>query len=232
MRDFIDHLERQLVLAGRAEAQRGPVSRLARSTAAVPRRWASVVAVAAAIVAGTVLSGLPTGPAPELAQAYAVFSKPAVDASGLLRAVPGVADLLRLSGLHPDPRHARAISTPWGTGYVLPADNGHSLCVLTPGGRGTWEGSCARGKTARYGTEVLLGGRYRRDAELVQVLPVGASAPVVRYQNGTTRTLTLRDGVGAIVVHSRVTVTWRVDGRDFKLQFAPAGICSPQSLLC
>ena len=136
MRDFIPQLEQQLIGAARAEARRGRATRFARSMVWLPTRSAAAIAGAAAAVVLAVLVGFPSSSSPSLALAYPVLAKPATDASAVVKRIPPAArEILVAAGA--TPRQARAISTPWGTGYALPAKNGESLsktALNVPGG--------------------------------------------------------------------------------------------------
>src|ERR1700682_145699 len=142
MRDFIPQLEQQLIGAARAEARRGRATRFARSMVWLPTRSAAAIAGAAAAVVLAVLVGFPTSSSPSLALASRVLAKPATDASAVVKRIPPAArQILVAAGA--TPRQARAISTPWGTGYALPAKNGRTLCLATPDRYDrSWAASC------------------------------------------------------------------------------------------
>ena len=234
MRDFVCQLEQQLIVAARAETRRGPVTRFARSLVALPTRSAATIAGVAATVVLAVLVGYPTSSAPSPALAYPVLAKPPTDASEVVKRVPlGARQILMAAGAAP--RQARAISTPWGTGYAMPAKDGRTLCLATPGGDRSWAASCGgglphSGPSITSGPGIISEDRGR--AEAVELLPAGADDPVVRYANGTTKTFPPKDGVSAIEVRQPATITYRVGRISWKVELAPLGYCIPRPLGC
>ena len=69
-------------------------------------------------------------------------------------------------------------------------------------------------------------------AEAVDLLPAGTTDPVVRYANGTTKTIPANEGVSAIEVRQPATITYRVGKISWKVQLAPLGYCIPRPLGC
>jgi hypothetical protein len=235
MRDFIPQLEQQLIGAAQAEARRGRATRIARSIVWLPTRSAAAIAAAAAAVVLAVLVGVPTSSSPSPALAYSVLAKPATDASAVVKRIPpGAREILMAAGA--TPRQARAISTPWGTGYALPAKDGRTLCLATPDRYDrSWAASCGGG-LPRSGHNIMAGPgimlETRGRAEAVDLLPAGASDPIVHYGNGTTKTFPPKDGVSAIEVRQPATITYRVGSTTWKVELAPLGYCIPRPLGC
>jgi hypothetical protein len=235
MRDFICQLEQQLVVAARAETRRAPAAKVARSAVAMPTRSAATIVATAAAVTLGVLVGLPTSSSPSVALAYPVLAKPSTDARNLVKRIPLAArQILIVAGAAP--RQARAISTPWGNGYAMPTKDGRSLCLAAPDPYDhSWAASCGggvsgSGPTTKSGPGIMLESRGR--AEAVDLLPAGASEPIVRYANGTTKTFPVNDGVSAIEVRQSATITYRVGKIFWSVTLAPLGNCIPKPLGC
>ena len=234
MRDFIFQLEQQLIAADQAETRRPRVARFARSTAAMPSRSAATIAGAAAAVTLAALVGFPTSSSPPAVLAYPVLAKPPTDASQTVNRLPvGAWQILTAAGAAP--RHARAISTPWGTGYAIPTKDGRTLCLAIPDGHDrSWAASCggasSSGPRIKSGPGIMMEGKGR--AEAVALLPAGATDPVVRYANGTTKTIPATQGVSAIEVRQHATITYRAGKLAWNVQLAPLGSCIPRPLGC
>jgi hypothetical protein len=201
MRDYVDQLERQLLVAAREEAGRERRGRLSP-------RW-GVIAGLAAVAGAAVAIAFSTGSAPERALAYPVLVRPATDASAL-----DIGPELQRDGA--DLHAARRISTPDGTGYAIPMAGG-GLCLAIPDpvdGYGKTCGSAA--EIARRGLpSALVPSANAKDgavAAFVAVLPADASAPVVHHADGSTETLAVQDGVAVTAVRDNVTITYEIDG--------------------
>lgn len=213
MRDYVDRLEDQLVLAARTDARRGKGRRIARVVAASPRRYVSLMGIGCAAVVAAVLV-LSAGSSPDRALAFPVLSRPVTDAS-----VIDIAAQLERNGA--DLTDARAISTPYGTGYVIPTRQG-GLCLAAPDPSEGYGETCGTADEVTHRGLVLAivppdpsdstPSTASTAAEFVAVLPSGATAPVVHHANGTTDTLPLDDGMASTLVRDDVTITYEVDG--------------------
>lgn len=160
-----------------------------------------------------------SGSAPNLAQAFPIFDRPATTIS---RAA--LASILNDSGatLHNaqlDVRRARAFSTPLGTGYAVTDTHANVICVAAPGfpargaAGGSWGAACGKAslaKTAGAGGLKTYGSVGQ--VSYVAILPQGATA-TVRQAGGMPRALPVPDGVLAIVVHHQTSVTTHIAGR-------------------
>jgi hypothetical protein len=235
MRDFIHQLEQQLIVAAGAETRRAPTARFARSTVAMPVRTTATIAAAAAAVAFAVLVGFPSSSSPTLAQAYPVLAKPPTDASDVVKRIPpGARQILIAAGAAP--RRARAISTPWGTGYAMPTRDGRALCLAIPDPYDhSWAASCGGGVSIsgagiKSGPGMISESKGR--AEAVDLVPAGAAEPIVRYANGTTKTFPAKHGVSAIEVRQPATITYRIGKISWSVKLAPLGYCIPRPLGC
>jgi hypothetical protein len=235
MRDFIFQLEQQLIAADQAETRRPRVARFARSAAAMPSRSAATIAGAVAAVTLAALVGFPTSSSPPAVLAYPVLATPPTDASQIVNRIPaGARQILIAAGAAP--RQARPVSTPWGTGYAMPTTDGRTLCLATPDRYDrSWAASCGGGVSSsgpgiKSGLGIMMEDRGR--AEAVDLLPAGATDPVVRYANGTTKTIPANEGVSAIEVRQPATITYRVGKISWKVQLAPLGYCIPRPLGC
>jgi hypothetical protein len=80
-----------------------------------------------------VLISLSAGSGPQLAQAFPVFARPATTISRDALAAILSQDGATLGDARLDVRHARAFSTPLGTGYVVTDTRADLICVSAPG---------------------------------------------------------------------------------------------------
>jgi hypothetical protein len=191
-----------------------------------PRRsLAAAVAVIAGCVA--VLIGASSGASPSaaLAKEFPVFKQPAIAGRKLL------ASILREQGALPrnvrvDLRSARAIHTPYGTGYVMTDRGANLMCVAVPGGHG-WGADCGSVHASlTYGAGGLQTYPTAHSAELVYVLPAGATA-TARAAGGKTRALALPNGVLAIVVHHLTFITIHIARHANITALATPSECDP-----
>lgn len=208
MRDFVERLESSLVGAAEEEAHRSTRARLTGFARALPLGYRNLTAVAAAAVLAVVLV-VSTGssPRPTLA-ALPVLSRPATDASALRPYVP----VLSKSGASFG--EARAIQTPYGRGYVIPARKRGLLCLAIPDTvpRSYGEACTPIDQAQRSGIVATLispqGGSA--SSEFVGVFPDDASRPEVAHLDGRVTRLALHDGVAAATFDEDVTITVHV----------------------
>jgi hypothetical protein len=208
MRDFVDALELALVQAAEREADRSFGQTMVRRIVAIPRAHAvfvSAMSAAAVVVALLVVSTSPPPSAP-----LAVLWRPAVDVSPLRPQLPVL--------VHNKAKFeaARAIDTPYGRGFVVPAPRRDSVCLAVPDiVPASYGQTCARVDQAeRRGMFAMLVAPEGSSSlsEFVAVFPDGASRPEVVYRDGRKRYLELRDGVAAATFGEDVKITLRVDG--------------------
>jgi hypothetical protein len=218
MREFIQRLETSLVQAAEQEAVRGSGARLARSARALPGYLAlTALATAAVLAAVLVLSTVPS-PNPTLAS-LPVLSRPSTNASS---ARPYMPVLSRSGASFGD---ARAIQTPYGRGYVVPAPRRHLLCVAIPDTvpKSYGETCLPVDQAERTGIVATLiapqGGSA--SSEFVGVFPAGASRPEVIHRDGHVSRLALQDGVAAATFDEDVTIRVRV-GKETQTVRIPA----------
>ncbi len=219
-----DHI-RRATDAGEDRAGRAPTRprrRLPRPRRALLSGAAGAAGVLALVAAGALLLSPGPGPAGSArALAFPIFSEPATDVSAMRFYLQ---TLVRRGA---DLRDARAIATPYGTGYVTTGAGGSELCVAVPprppGGRVEYVGSCEQvAKAGRAGLVVSLAGS---DAvEFVAVLPSGASDPVAHEANGIANALAARAGIVGTVEHRATTITYRVGESDASIGVAPTGV--------
>ena len=100
-----------------------------------PRRSLAGVAVLALSACVAVLIGL-SGSSPDLAQAFPIFGRPATAISREALASIVSQQGATLGDARLDVRHARAFSTPWGTGYVVSDTRANPICSPPPASPG------------------------------------------------------------------------------------------------
>lgn len=201
--------------------------------ATTPRRWAAALTAAALIACVVAFIDLTSESAPSLAQAFPVLNSPAIS-------VPELVGLLRdggatLENARVDVHDARAITTPWGTGYVLTDKDANRICLAVPGlGHAWWAGCGTATMAKRQGVDIELSFDKAEAAEYVAVLPKGATA-TIQLQDGKTKVSPLREGVLAIVIHHPTIITTIVAGRTTQTTLTPpskspttgAGVSAP-----
>jgi hypothetical protein len=218
MRDYIDELERRLTWAARTESEPGRAARII-SKAGSPSIRGSLTAIAVAVVAIIALLSLSVGRPPR-ALAFPVLDRPATDAQAISSIVP----LLVRNGA--DLGHARAITTSYGTGYVIPSADGSKLCLAAPDlADGYGEGCSPVDQARRQGLVLTM--ISPTTAELVAVLPTSASTPILRSASGTTTRLPMSDGVATTVVNTKATVTLQIGDYTSTIDLTPTGTCAP-----
>lgn len=211
LRIFNVVLDSAVTLPAKAPAQRRAVMSMRTAALALT---ALVVAVALAL--GLTVFGTPS---PALAKKFPVFaaSQSELDST----------TLKALQEANVDTTSARAIATPYGRGYVTTSGDGGELCVAVPPGNAeelhsalkdspagsnfSLIGGCAPTASAED-RGLFLNAPSRHATEIVVVLPVGASTPVLRGANGQMSTLTPELGTVAAVSHEAATLEYEVDG--------------------
>jgi hypothetical protein len=215
MRDFVQRLEMDLVEAAEHEARRSAGARLARSARAVPNAYriaglATAAVLAVGLVIGTSLSS-------NRAVALPVLSRAPTDASA---ARPYMPVLARTGARFKD---ARAIRTPYGRGYVVPAPARNSLCLAVPDvvPRSYGETCVPVNRAERTGVVATLISPEgsSKPSEFVGVFPSDASQPKVIHPDGRVTRLAPHDGVVAATFNEDVTVVVRVgsQSQDIKI---------------
>ncbi|MFZ1997252.1 MAG: hypothetical protein WAU75_24260 [Solirubrobacteraceae bacterium] len=174
------------------------------------RRWVASGTVVAAALAAVLVISL-SGHTPDVAHAFPILnSSSTITPAELSRSLlyygvsPGNSDGIDL-------KHGHAVSTRWGTGYVLSNPRRTAICVVAPGLTSDgWGAACApRNQAAKTGVFY----EYAYDAALhtarmIGLLPDGATVTTTA-RNGRPHRVTLRHGVLAInISHAeRVAVT-------------------------
>jgi hypothetical protein len=209
---------RPAIAPPRARAARPPATRLGARKSLWRVPTAALAAVAALVVA--TLSILPAA-APSLAQAFPILSErgrvlPA-------RFVQALRSQWRTGASpHFDLKHARAFSTPAGTGYVVVDQRSRWLCILVPGLSASGaSGRCEQVSLARVGEPRLslrIGGRARQ--EIVALLPRGAGV-TSPSPSGQISRLTLHRGVLAIASRNPVTLLTTIGGHTASTTYRP-----------
>ena len=215
MRDFVERLETGLVQAAEQETHRstrlgsqGPLALSRSATGLHPRRNPSS--------AWPVISSGPS-PKPTLA-ALPVLSRPATNASAVRPYTP----VLAKSGASFS--EARAIQTPYGRGYVIPAPKRGLLCLAIPDTvpKSYGETCTPVDQAERTGIVATIaphGGSG--SSEFVGVFPDDASRPEVTSRDGRVTRLALNDGVAAATFDKDVTITVHV-GKEVQTVEVPA----------
>jgi hypothetical protein len=168
-----------------------------------------IAVVIACIVA---LIGLSSGSSPDLAQAFPVFARPSsvISRGALAQIVSQGGATLRNAGL--DVQHARAFSTPLGTGYVISDAHADLICAAAPAFDKAWGASCGTVSQAkREGAGGIQAYGSVGEASYVAILPADATATIGRL-GGPSRRLDMHDGVLAIVVHHPTVVRTLIAG--------------------
>jgi hypothetical protein len=219
MRDFVERLETGLVQAAERETQRSTRARLARSARTPPLGYRNLTALATAAVLAVVLV-LSTGPSPNPAlAALPVLLRPSTNASAVRPYTP----VLSKSGASFG--DARAIQTPYGRGYVIPAPKRGLLCLAIPDTvlKSYGETCTPVDQAERTGIVATLiaphGGSG--SSEFVGVFPDDASRPEVTYRDGRVTRLALHDGVAAATFDKDVTIAVHV-GKAVQTVVVPA----------
>lgn len=208
MRDYVQNLERELLRAARLYEERSPLKRTF-SRAAANRRLPAATAIALVVSAVTVIALLSGGADPDRAAAFPVLKRTPIEAAGIRSRVPQLVDADAQFS------EARAIETPFGKGYVVPAPESDQLCLAIPeqSSRG-FGGVCeSLAGARRQGIAVTLvppADATSPRSEFVAVLPAGAPSPIVEHADSSVSRLPTVDGVAAGAFSDDVTVTLRI----------------------
>lgn len=191
--------------------------------------WRALALVSVAIVAAAVvvvaLIGFSTGSSHKLSRTFPVFGKTSTDASGFLTAVlrdQGVVDAKA------DARHARAIATPVGTGYVVTDNRADLICIATPSFAGDLASDCSTVDQAKL-HGIAAPKAYDKSDHAVAwtaVLPSGATA-TLRDARGRAAPMSATNGVLSVVVHQLSFVTITINGHATTTALATQSECDP-----
>lgn len=181
---------------------------------------ASGMVAAALVVALTVAW---SGSAPNVAQAFPILnSPPALTPTALQQSLKSYGAAPRDGGVNI--ANGRAVGTPWGTGYILTSPDNTFVCVVAPGlSSADWGASCAQTKLATSSGTAREEYAYdpaTHAARLLALLPQGATA-TMQTGDGTTRRLSLSDGLLAVDITSRTQITITINGHTTTDQFSP-----------
>ncbi len=205
-----DDLKRRILASTPSWASLPQGGRTVAPRAARRQRWVASGAVVAAALAAVLVISL-SGRAPNIAQAFPVLKDPSTITPSELRsslAIYGTApnnDGLEIG-------HGRAVSTRWGTGYVLTNPRESFICLVAPGvDSHDWGASCAsRSQATITGTSLYV---YAYDsalhsARLIALFPRGAVVTTTA-RGGTRQRVRLDNGVLAINVSrpEQITIT-------------------------
>jgi hypothetical protein len=206
------------------QMRRGRTAALKRGRA---RRWVASGAVVAAALAAALVISL-SGHAPNVAQAFPVLKSSATITPSELQSS------LKLYGVSAsndglDIGRGRAVSTPWGTGYVLTNPSETTICFVAPGlNSQDWGASCAdRSQATAAGT---IGHTWAYDpathsARFIQMFPRGAVV-TTRAGDGIRRSASLDHGVLAINVSQPEQIAITIAHHTTTEQLAPKDAAS------
>ncbi len=205
-----DELKRRILASAHDWTSIPQSGRTAPPRATWRQRWAAGGAVAAAALAAVLVIS-PSGHAPNIAQAFPVLkAAPTITPSELRSSLTRYGTGPNNDGL--DIGHGRAVSTRWGTGYVLTNTRERFICLVAPGlDSHDWGASCAsRSHATTSGTSLYL---YAYDsalhsARLIALFPRGAVVTTTS-RGGTRHRVRLDNGVLAIDVGrpEQITIT-------------------------
>lgn len=233
--DSLGGFERRLLGELRAVVEQRATRELGvRSTRRPATAWPGLTlrrsligAAGIACIAGVVSLVSLSGSSPGLAQAFPIFARPAtlISPGALASILSDSGASLRNARL--DVRHARAFSTPLGTGYVVSDTHANVICVAAPGFTApgarsrSWGAACGNARLAkRDGAGGLLTYGSVGQTSYVAILPNGATATVRRF-GGAPRPLPVPDGVLAIVVHGPSVIATRIAGHTISTVLRP-----------
>lgn len=204
MRDYLNTLEDQLLDLARNADRPAPAPTAAAKRRIAPRFAIPAVAVVAAALVGVLaVSG---GPAAPGALAMPILAAPSIDVTDTK-----VAELLRRNDV--DLQRARRITTPTGTGYVIPNRDERQFCLVVPDPVDGYGNGCSTLEQIQRRGLISIQSPSATDpsspASFVAVLPQTAEAPSVSFEDGSTTTLELRNGVATLETHQNATVTYR-----------------------
>jgi hypothetical protein len=170
------------------------------------RRLAGVAAVATGALATAIVIVAVTGSSSvdQADAALLVFRRPAVDAKFLRRDTPV------LARKQADYAKARAIDTPNGRGFVVPAADG-SVCLAVPDDDGYGESCADADQIDQRGLPVAL--TSSDGGTMAAVLPSTASAATLHLGDGTQKPLAITDGVITAAATGKASVTYRLGAK-------------------
>ena len=212
-----------------------PIGLTRRVSAWTRGRQAVAATVAIGTVAAAALAGVLASSSGSIAgRAFAlpVFAKPASDVRPLRT------ELEVFVRHDADLRDARAITTPYGTGYVTTNADGSEVCAAVPlpppppAGDLALAGTCDE-TTPGDPAGLVMTVSDTSAVEWVGVLPAGASDPVAQNADGTTTPLTMQDGVASIVEQAPATITYQINNQtaSFNVQPSPS-TCGAAATSC
>ncbi|HEY6399552.1 MAG TPA: hypothetical protein VIX82_19065 [Solirubrobacteraceae bacterium] len=186
----------------------------------VQGRLASGIALAAALAVVLVISL--TGRAPNIAHAFPILNGPStITPSELSRSVLYYGVGPGNDGI--DLNHGHAVSTQWGTGYVLTNQQESAICVVAPGLTADgWGAACATRSRATT-TGIFYGYAYDaalHSARVIGLFPKDAIITTTAH-GGLPHRLPLHHGVLAVNISRPERLTITVDHRTFISQIAP-----------
>jgi hypothetical protein len=233
MNDYVESLALELRRTAEREGSR---RRTRLAEARVPTRRAMTAAAAAFALAlfGLAGSSVIGGTRSERAFAFPVLARAATDASHI-----DIAPQLRRTGA--DLTEARAIATQYGTGYVLPTQDG-GLCLAAPDHSDGYGMACAaKDQIESEGLKLsfvpIVSGAPGQTAattpaEFIVVLPDGAGAPVAHHSDGSTSTVAVRDGVADATFTEATTFTYEINGRGVTVKVPGVSVRGPLLARC
>ncbi|HEY6758293.1 MAG TPA: hypothetical protein VI318_02340 [Baekduia sp.] len=150
--------------------------------------------------------------APRVTPALPVYARPISDASGARADTP---ELLRKHAYYSE---ARTIATPFGPGYVVPAPDGWTCLVVPARPDGYGEGCATEEQIAERGLPVANTGYRDAGGVMAAVLPSTATDATLHLADGSTRPLTITDGVVTAAATGHAKVTFRIGDRTFDIK--------------
>ncbi len=209
MNNYIDRLERELTRA----SQRPHVSPADRST--LPSRSTTLAAfgVVCGIALGALLAASGSSPAP--AAALPVLGRPVVDAHHIRSTTA------RLSNLGARYSDSRRIQTPWGAGFVMPAEGGR-FCLAVPDSVDGYGQACETlDQIEQHGLVVALTSQSQTRGEFVAVLPRAEGSVALRFADGRVDSVPVANGVAMGTVSEHATLEMRIGNVSTEIPLLP-----------
>lgn len=141
-----------------------------------------------------------------------IYARPVADASARRSDTPEIA---RKGAYYSE---ARAITTPYGIGYVVPAPGGWTCLIVPAHPEGYGEGCATAKQIAERGLPVANTGYRGAGGVMAAVLPSTATDATLHLADGTTRALPITDGVVTAAATGHATVTFRIGARMFHIK--------------
>lgn len=213
---------RERILASTPTWASTPAPKSKRASTRRIQRWVASGAVAAAALAAVLIISL-SGRAPSVAQAFPALNGPSTLTPTALQ------QSLKTYGVSPNNdginiAKGRAVTTPWGTGFLLTGPDQRFVCVVAPGlSSEDWGASCA--PMARATSLGTAWAEYAYDpgthtARLIALFPQGATA-TMQSGGGATRQLSFSDGLLAIDITSPTRIAVTIHDHTTTYQFSP-----------